>query len=65
MKYPFKITGWGKYLPPHIETANNLSLKINKSSDWIISRAGVSERRVSDIDVDKMGAIAAKEAIGD
>ena len=65
MKYPFKITGWGKYLPPHIETANDLSLKINKSSDWIISRAGVSERRVSDIDVDKMGAIAAKEAIGD
>tara|TARA_Y100001970_G_scaffold284570_1_gene402228 strand:- start:184 stop:1152 length:969 start_codon:yes stop_codon:yes gene_type:complete len=65
LKYPFKITGWGKYLPPHIETANDLSLKINKSSDWIISRAGVSERRVSDIDVDKMGAIAAKEAIGD
>ena len=65
MKYPFKITGWGKYLPPHIETATALSLKINKSSDWIISRAGVSERRVSDIDVDKMGAIAAKEAIGD
>ena len=64
MKYQFTITGWGKYLPPHIETAEDLSKKINKSSDWIISRAGVSERRVSDIDVDKMGAIAAKQAIG-
>ena len=64
MKYQFTITGWGKYLPPHIETAEDLSKKINKSSDWIISRAGVSERRVSDIDVDKMGGIAAKQAIG-
>jgi len=64
VKYQFTITGWGKYLPPHIETAEDLSKKINKSSDWIISRAGVSERRVSDIDVDKMGAIAAKQAIG-
>ena len=65
MKSYFKITGWGKYLPPNIETAEQLSNKINKSPEWIISRAGVSERRVSDIDVDKMGAIAAKDAIGD
>tara|TARA_B100001750_G_C15432991_1_gene559317 strand:- start:105 stop:1073 length:969 start_codon:yes stop_codon:yes gene_type:complete len=64
MQYQFKITGWGYYLPPNIETAEQLSKKINKSSDWIISRAGVKERRVSEIDVDKMGAIAAKEAIG-
>ena len=64
MKYQFKITGWGYYLPPKIETAEQLSKKINKSPDWIISRAGVKERRVSDIDVDKMGAVAAKEAIG-
>jgi 3-oxoacyl-[acyl-carrier-protein] synthase-3 len=65
VKSQFRITGWGKYLPPRIETAEELSDKINKNSDWIISRAGVSERRVSDVDVDKMGAIAAKDAIGD
>ncbi len=65
MKYQFDITGWGYYLPPNIETAEQLSKKINKSTDWIISRAGVSERRVSDLDVDAMGAIAAKKAIGD
>ena len=65
MKYQFDITGWGYYLPPNIETADQLSKKINKSADWIISRAGVAERRVSDLDVDVMGAIAAKEAIGD
>ena len=65
MKYQFKITGWGYYLPPTIETAQELSKKINKSSDWIISRSGVDERRISNIDVDKMGAIAAQKAIGE
>jgi len=65
MKYQFDITGWGYYLPPNIETADQLSKRIDKSSDWIISRAGVSERRVSDLDVDVMGAIVAKKAIGD
>ena len=65
MKYQFKITGYGYYLPHNIETAEKLSDKINKSSDWISNKAGVSQRRVSDIDVDKMGAIAAKQAIGE
>ena len=64
MKYQFKITGSGYYLPPHIETAEDLSNKIGKDPDWIISRTGVRERRVSDIDVDKMGALAGEKAIG-
>ena len=63
MKYQFKITGYGYYLPEYIETADELSKKINRSSRWIVSRTGVRERRVSDIDVDMMGAKAAKEAI--
>lgn len=65
MKYQFDITGWGYYLPPNIETAEQLSKKIDKSPNWIMSRAGVSERRVSELDVDAMGAIAARKAIGD
>ena len=64
MKYNFKITGWGYYLPHKIETSEELSKKIGKSLDWIISRTGVEERRISKIDVDKMGAMAAKKAIG-
>ena len=58
-----KITSSGYYLPDKIETAEELAPKINKTADWIISRTGVKERRVSDIDVDKMGAIAAKNAL--
>ena len=64
MKYQFKITGSGYYLPPTIETSLDLSQKINKDVNWVLSRTGVEERRVSDIDVDQMGAIAAKDAIG-
>ena len=64
MKYQFKITGSGYYLPPTIETSLDLSQKINKDVNWVLSRTGVEERRVSEVDVDQMGAIAAKDAIG-
>ena len=64
-KHQFKISGFGMYLPPKIETSQELAKKINKSTEWIISRTGVKERRISDIDVDKMGAIAADQAIGE
>ena len=64
IQIPFKITGYGSYLPPRIQTSKELSLLINKSEEWINSRTGVFERRISDIDVDQMAAFAAKEAIG-
>ena len=63
--YPFKITGYGYYLPPCIQTSKELSKTINKSEEWIIKRTGVVSRHISDIDVDEMGAIAAKKAIGE
>ena len=59
-----EITGIGYYLPEGIETSEQLALKIDKSLDWIISRTGVKERRISTIDVDQMGAIAARKALG-
>ena len=58
-----KITGSGHYIPDRIETADQLAQKINKSADWIISRTGVKNRRISDIDVDEMGALAARDAL--
>ena len=58
-----KITGTGIYLPPYIETSKETAKLINKSEEWIISKTGVTERRKSEIDVDKMGAIAAKQAL--
>ena len=58
-----KITGSGYFLTDKIETSLELSKKINKSEEWILSRTGVKERRVSDIDVDKMGAHAGRKAL--
>jgi len=60
-----KVTGVGLYLPPKIETAEDIAPKIGRPVDWIIEKSGVIERRVSEIDVDQMGAIAGKEALGD
>lgn len=59
-----KITGVGSYLPPKIETAEELAPQINKTPEWIIEKSGVNERRVSMIDVDEMGAIAGRQALG-
>ena len=58
-----KITGVGYYLPENIETSEQLAPKIGKSLDWIASRTGVQERRISNIDVDLMGAKASKLAL--
>ena len=54
----FKISKLGSFLPEKIETSKELSIKINKSEKWIISRTGIHERRIADIDVDAMGARA-------
>ena len=64
MSLKVKVTGVGLYLPPKIETAEDIAPKIGRPVDWIIEKSGVSERRVSEIDVDQMGAIAGKEALG-
>ena len=59
-----KITGTGLYLPPKVETSREISTLIGKSEEWIIRKSGVKERRVSEIDVDKMGAYAGNQALG-
>ena len=63
--FDVKISGSGIYLPPRVEISEELVTRINKPVDWIHQKAGVFERRVSDIDVDQMGAIAGKEALND
>ena len=60
-----KINSLGYYLPEKIQTSADLASKINKSEHWITSRTGIYERRISNIDVDEMAAIAAAKAIGD
>jgi 3-oxoacyl-[acyl-carrier-protein] synthase-3 len=60
-----RIAGVGLYLPPKIETAAQVAEMILHDEQWIISKTGVKEHRISEVDVDIMGAAAGKEAIGD
>ncbi len=58
-----KINGVGLYLPPKIQTSADIAPLIGKSVEWIHEKSGVKERRISEIDVDLMGAIAGKHAL--
>ena len=58
-----KINGVGLYLPPKIQTSADIAPLIGKSAEWIHEKSGVKERRISEIDVDLMGAIAGKHAL--
>lgn len=59
-----KIVGTGLYLPPKIQTAQELSSLIKRSEHWIISRTGVAERRIAEEPMDEMAANAARQALG-
>jgi len=61
----FKIASTGLYAPPTVQTAAELSPKIGRSEQWILSRTGVAERRIADEPMSVMGAKAARKALGD
>lgn len=60
-----KISSTGLYLPPKIQTSAELGKMIGQTEDWIISRTGISERRISEESMDVIAAKAARDAIGD
>jgi len=57
--------GSGSYVPDQILTNQKISQKVDTSDDWIKSRTGISERRISGLgdDVTDMGYKAALTAI--
>jgi 3-oxoacyl-[acyl-carrier-protein] synthase-3 len=59
-----KITSVAFYAPPRVETAAELAPRIGTSADWITTRTGVRERRISEEPVEVMGARAARAALG-
>lgn len=58
-----EITGWGKYTPPATLTNDDLASFIDTSDEWISSRTGIKERRISHINTAHMSALAAKQAL--
>jgi len=42
------ITGWGYAVPDQILTNHDLSLIVDTSDEWIVTRTGIRERRIAD-----------------
>lgn len=57
------ITGWGKCMPPAILTNDDLSTFLETSDEWITSRTGMRERRVSHVSAIEMSAVAGARAL--
>ena len=57
------ITGWGDGMPPAILTNDDLSTFLDTSDEWITSRTGMKERRVSHISAIEMATVASARAL--
>lgn len=62
MKYA-EITGWGKALPPVVLSNSDLEKIVETSDDWITSRTGMKERRISHVGVSELSAVAVDHAL--
>jgi len=57
------ITGWGKCVPPAILSNDDLAGIIDTTDEWIRSRSGISERRVSHVPGSDLAAVAGHRAL--
>ncbi|MBV8402996.1 MAG: ketoacyl-ACP synthase III [Gammaproteobacteria bacterium] len=57
------ITGWGKCLPPAVLSNHDLSTLLDTSDEWIVSRTGIRERRISHVRLEDLATVAAERAL--
>lgn len=57
------ITGWGKCLPPAVLSNADIATFLDTSDEWITTRTGIRERRVSHVSLGDMAEIAARRAL--
>lgn len=62
MRYA-EIVGWGKALPPAVLTNSDLEKVVDTSDDWITTRTGIKERRISHVEGSDMAEVAARHAL--
>lgn len=58
-----EITGWGKCLPPAKLSNQDLSTFLETSDEWIKTRTGIEERRISHVNTSDLATVAAQRAI--
>ena len=57
------ITGWGKCLPPAVLSNADLATFLPTDDEWIKSRTGISERRVSHVNLGELTYVASMRAL--
>jgi len=57
------ITGWGKCLPPNVLTNADLATFLDTNDEWIVSRTGISERRISHVSLEEMAYVSSMRAL--
>jgi 3-oxoacyl-[acyl-carrier-protein] synthase-3 len=57
------ITGWGKCLPPSVVTNADLSTFLDTNDEWIFSRTGMRERRISHVPLGELAYVAGARAL--
>mgnify|MGYP003629899395 CR=1 FL=1 len=57
------ITGWGKCLPPAILSNDDLATFLATDDEWITSRTGMKERRISHVSVSELAYVACERAL--
>jgi 3-oxoacyl-[acyl-carrier-protein] synthase-3 len=57
------ITGWGKCLPPAVLTNHDLATFLPTDDEWITSRTGMKERRVSHVPGIELAVVATQRAL--
>jgi 3-oxoacyl-[acyl-carrier-protein] synthase-3 len=57
------ITGWGKCAPPARLTNDDLSTFLDTTDEWIVSRTGMRERRISHVPVSELAYVACSNAL--
>jgi 3-oxoacyl-[acyl-carrier-protein] synthase-3 len=57
------ITGWGKCLPPNVLTNDDLATFLDTNDEWIVSRTGIKERRISHVSLEEMAYVSSMRAL--
>lgn len=57
------ITGWGDCMPPAVLTNDDLSTFLETNDEWITSRTGMKERRISHVTAMELATVAASRAL--
>src|SRR3954463_10884942 len=57
------ITGWGKCMPPAVLSNDDLSTFLDTSDEWITSRTGMRERRISHVSAVELSTVASARAL--